>query len=118
MYLHQTGAHDVAALDPDDWGGDAYAFGIPESRQYMSRLLMDVVSNIKHYAEWNGFLKAEQPKTLIVWGQNDSVFVPTAAEEIKSDVPNAKLYYYDGGHFVLDEFSNEIATNIIRTFAH
>jgi pimeloyl-ACP methyl ester carboxylesterase len=116
-FLHRTGAHDASALDPDDWGADAYAFGIPECRQYMSRLLMDIMSNAKHYAEWGAYLKSEQPKTLIVWGKNDPVFLPGSAQDIKADVPSAKLYYYDGGHFVLDEFSGEIASRIIQVFA-
>jgi hypothetical protein len=45
------------------------------------------------------------------------VFVPAAAAAIKADVPSAELHDYDGGHFVLDEFSKEIAANIIRAFA-
>jgi pimeloyl-ACP methyl ester carboxylesterase len=117
IFLHQTGARGASALDPDDWGADAYAFGFPDSRQYMSRLLMDIVSNTEHYDEWKAYLRSEQPKTLIVWGENDPVFLSTAAEDIKADVPAAKLYYYDGGHFVLDEFSKEVAARIVRSFS-
>ena len=115
-FLHKTGARDAEALNPDDWAVDAYAFGIPESRRYMARLLTDIMSNVSHYAEWAAYLTSNQPKTLIVWGENDPVFSRAAAEDIKSDVPAAKLYYYGGGHFMLDEFSREVAANIIKTF--
>jgi pimeloyl-ACP methyl ester carboxylesterase len=62
-FLHQTGAHDTKALNPDDWAVDAYAFGIPDSRRYMARLLMNIETNTQHYAEWGEFLRTKQPKT-------------------------------------------------------
>ena len=43
---------------------------------------------------------------------------PAAAEEIKADVPAAKLWHYDGGHFMLDEFSRDVAANIIKIFGN
>ena len=67
-FLHRTGARNPEALNPDDWAVDAYAFGIPESRQFMAQLLTDIMSNVTHYAEWASYLKSKQPKTLIVWG--------------------------------------------------
>ena len=116
-FLHQTGARDAETLDPDDWAVDAYAFAIPESRLYMSRLLTDIMSNGAHYVKWGAYLKSKQPKTLIVWGKNDPVFRYSAAEDIKADVPQAELHYYDGGHFMLDEFSRDVADDIVKTFA-
>ena len=116
-FLHRTGARDAEALNPDDWAVDTYAFGIPESRRYMAQLLTDIMSNVAHYAEWASYLTSKQPRTLIVWGENDPVFLPAAAKDIKSDVPAAKLYNYDGGHFMLDEFSREVAGKIIKTFS-
>jgi surfactin synthase thioesterase subunit len=32
-------------------------------------------------------------------------------------VPTAKLCYFDGGHFVLDEYADAIAEAIIETFS-
>jgi pimeloyl-ACP methyl ester carboxylesterase len=58
-----------------------------------------------------------QPKTLIVWGQNDPLMVPAAAELVKQDVPTADVRYFDGGHFVLDEHADAIAEAIIETFS-
>ena len=118
LFLHRTGAHDFNSIDPDDWGLDAYAFGIPEDRAFMSRMLMNISSNIPHYPEWNAVLRAMQPKTLIVWGRNDPVFTLAAAQNFKDDVPSAEIYSYDGGHFVLDEFAPDIAARIVETFAH
>jgi surfactin synthase thioesterase subunit len=32
-------------------------------------------------------------------------------------VPAAELRYFDGGHFVLDEYADEVADAIIETFS-
>jgi hypothetical protein len=69
---------------------------------------MNLATNIQYYPEWNAYLKDRQPKTLIVWGRNDPLFVPAAAEFVKQVVPTAELRYFDGGHFVLDEYAEAI----------
>ncbi len=117
MFLHQTGARQPDALNPDKWAIDAYAFSIAADRLFMSRLLMNLAANAQHYAEWNAYLKYRQPKTLIVWGRNDPLFVPAAAELVKQNVPTAEVRYFDGGHFVLDENADAIAEAIIETFS-
>ena len=117
MFLHKRGAHRPDALNPDYWAIDAYAFSIPASRVFMSRLFMTLATNIPHYPGWNAYLKDRQPKTLIVWGRNDPLFAPEAPEIVKQAVPTADLRYFDGGHFVLDEYADAIAEAIIETFA-
>lgn len=117
MFLHQTGARQPDALDPDDWAIDAYALSIAADRLFMSRLLMNLAANVQHYPEWNAYLKNRQPKTLIVWGRNDPLFAPAAAELVKQNVPTAEVRYFDGGHFVLDENADAIAEAIIATFS-
>jgi len=39
------------------------------------------------------------------------------ADVVKQVVPAAELRYFDGGHFVLDEFADTIAEAIIGTFS-
>jgi len=80
-------------------------------------LFMNLAANFQHYPEWNAYLKERQPKTLVVWGQNDPLFVPTAPEFVKQAVPTAEVRYFDGGHFVLDEYADAIAEAIIETFS-
>jgi pimeloyl-ACP methyl ester carboxylesterase len=117
MFLHQTGARQPDALNPDNWAIDAYAFSIAADRLFMSRLLMNLEANVQHYPEWNAYLKNRQPKTLIVWGRNDPLFVPAAAELVKQNVPTAEVRYFEGGHFALDENADAIAEAIIETFS-
>ena len=116
MFLHKRGARQPDALNPDYWAIDAYSFSIPASRIFMSRLFMTLATNIQLYPQWAAYLKERQPKTLIVWGRNDPLFLPAAPEFVKQMVPTADLRYFDGGHFVLDEYADEIAEAIIGTF--
>jgi pimeloyl-ACP methyl ester carboxylesterase len=103
------------ALNPDNWA--TYAFAIAANRVFMSRLFMNLTPNIQHYPEWIAYLKDRQPKTLIVWGRNDPLILPAAAEFVKQVLPTAEVRYFDGGHFVLDEYADAIAEAIIETFS-
>ena len=116
-FLHRTGAHRPDELDPGNWAMDAYAFSIDASKVFMSRLLMNMKANFPRYPEWTAYLKDRQPKTLVVWGQNDPLMVPAAAEFVKQNVPGAEVRYFDGGHFALDEHADAIADAILQTFS-
>ena len=116
-FLHQKGARQPDALNPDNWAMDAYALSIPANRDFMSRLFMNLSTNFPQYADWIAYLKDRQPKTLIVWGRNDPLMLPRAAEIVKKVVPAADLRYFDGGHYVLDENADAIAEAIIETFS-
>ena len=113
-FLHKRGARQPDAVNPDYWANGAYAFSIPASRVFMARLFMDVTTNIPHYVEWHAYLKERQPRALIVLGRNDPVFSPAAPEMIKQALPAAEAHYFDGGHFVLDEYAGPIAEAIMR----
>lgn len=117
IFLHQHGAHDPEGLNPDSWAVDAYALGIPEDKRIMADLLLDIPSNIAQYPTWQSYLQSHSPRTLIVWGKGDPIFVPAGAETIRRLVPNAEIHFYDSGHFALEEDCVDIAQQIIRVFA-
>ena len=58
-----------------------------------------------------------EAKTLIVWGRNDPLILPAAAEFVKRIVPAADLRYFDASHSALDENADAIAEAIIETFS-
>jgi pimeloyl-ACP methyl ester carboxylesterase len=117
MFLHKKGARQPDALNPDHWAIDAYSFSIAANRVFMSRLFMNLTANFQRSREWIAYLKDRQPKTLIVWGRNDPLILPAAAEFVKQAVPTADLRYFDAGHFALDENADAIAEAIIETFS-
>jgi len=117
IFLHKTGARQPDALNPDSWAIDAYTFSIAASRVFMSRLFMSLTTNIRRYPEWTAYLSDRQPKTLVVWGRNDPLLLPAAAEFVKRIVPAADLRYFDASHFALDENADAIAEAIIERFS-
>jgi len=50
-----------------------------------------------------------------VWGRNDPFFLPGGAEAFRRDIPNAKIHFFDAGHFALETQAKEIAA-VIRDF--
>jgi pimeloyl-ACP methyl ester carboxylesterase len=46
---------------------------------------------------------------LAVWGKNDPFFLPPGAEAFSHDIPEAKVRFFDTGHFALETQCAEIA---------
>lgn len=117
LFLYRTGARDFAAMDPTGWNLDALLLDKPEVRRIQVGLMLDYPSNVLDYPRWQAYLRAHQPRTLIVWGRNDPIFLPAGAEAYRRDVPAARLHFLDTGHFALEEESPRIAELVRATFA-
>jgi pimeloyl-ACP methyl ester carboxylesterase len=110
FYLH--GAKDAGKINPDHYINALYHLNRPGQEQIQLDLLYNYGTNIAEYPNWQKWLKATQPKMLLVWGKNDVFFPLSAAEAIKKDVPGAILFSYDTSHLALEEYHREIAENI------
>ncbi|MDN3546763.1 alpha/beta fold hydrolase [Mucilaginibacter aquaedulcis] len=110
------GVEDQTLINPDDIYHTLYALSRPGQREIQLELLHNYKANIAEYPVWQQFLKDTQPNILLVWGKNDPFFPLAAAEAIKREVPEAKLYAYNTGHLALNEYHAEIAEHI-RKFA-
>ena len=75
----------------------------------MLDLFKDYGSNVALYPQFQQFFRTRRPPTLIVWGQNDEIFPADGAYAYLHDLPNAKLYLLDTGHFALEDKGDEIA---------
>jgi pimeloyl-ACP methyl ester carboxylesterase len=115
QYTH--GAEDVSRVSPDAWTFDQALLDRPGSDRIQLDLLHNYTSNLALYDGWHQYLRAEQPKTLIVWGKNDPFFTVAGAEAFLRDLPNAELKLLNGGHMALEEHGDAIANHIIRVFA-
>ena len=60
----------------------------------------------------SAFLRQNQPKTIIFWGQNDIFFTPAGGEAFLQALPQAEMHRLDSGHFELEDSLDEIATKI------
>jgi pimeloyl-ACP methyl ester carboxylesterase len=116
QFQYMVGAQDPAAINPDNWLMDQALLDRPGTDLAMLDLLDDYKSNVAAYDQWHAAFRQHKPKTLIVWGKHDPFFIPPGAEAYKRDLPDAKLVWLDGGHFVLDEHADTVASEIIASF--
>jgi pimeloyl-ACP methyl ester carboxylesterase len=115
-FLYTEGARNPELLSPDAWTLDQGMLDRKDNDEIQLALFVDYQSNVARYDQWQRYFREHQPKTLIVWGKNDPLFVAPGAEAFKRDVPNAKLHWLDAGHFALEEASSEVAAEIVRFF--
>ena len=115
QYTH--GVKDLSRISPDSYTVDQLFLDRPGNDAIQLNLLHNYQANLPHYDEWHEFFRSKQPKTLIVWGKNDPFFTVEGAKAYLRDLPKAQLHLLDTGHFALEDSSDFIAQQIVKTFA-
>ena len=77
-------------------------------------LVKDYRTNIEIYPKFHKYFRTNKPKLLLMWENKDPYFLPAGAQTYKKDLPNAKLKFYDNGHFALETHPSEIGTEILE----
>jgi hypothetical protein len=73
VYLHGSKLPEL--ISSDNWNMDFFTtIQRPHGREISLDLFYDYRTNVALYPEWQSFLKARQPDTLIFWGQDDIFF--------------------------------------------
>ena len=116
-YLWKVGARDEASVNPDNWLMDQALLARPGTQAAMLDLVENLKTNDPLYPTWQAALRAHQPKTLVLWGNKDPLFIPPGAESYLRDLPDAKLVWLEAGHFVLDENLATVVSEIRSAFA-
>ena len=111
-FQYTEGVRDPEVLAPEAWTLDQHFLELPGREQAMLDLFFDYRTNVERYPQWQAYLRAHQPPTLVVWGRNDPYFTPAGAHAIARDVPNARIHLLDTGHFALEDHGTEIASEI------
>lgn len=114
-WTYLDGASKPEKISPDSYSLDQYYLDRPGNDLIQLALFRDYGSNIALYPEWQDYFKKQQPKTVVIWGKNDKMFVEAGGQAYSKDLPNAKIHQLDGGHFLLEEHS-ETAAKIIAAF--
>jgi len=107
IYLY--GAKNPELISPDNWKSDFSFMERPNARRVQLDLFYDYRTNVELYPKWQAFLKKQQPKTIIFWGQDDIFFTPEGGEAYLKDLPNAEMHRLAAGHFAVEDSLNEIA---------
>jgi pimeloyl-ACP methyl ester carboxylesterase len=113
-YQYSVGIKNPEALSPDSYTFDQITLDRPGNGEIQLALVYDYQNNVARYPKWQETLRKIKPPVLAVWGKNDPFFTPAGAEAFKRDVPGAEIYFFDTGHFALEEQSGPIAEHIVR----
>src|SRR6266481_2543653 len=110
QYTH--GVPDQTMVSPDGQSLDNFYLARPGADEAQLDLFGDYKSNVALYPEFQKYFRTHKPRFLAVWGKNDPFFLPPGAEAYKRDNPNAKVEFFDTGHFALETHVKEIADGI------
>ena len=114
VYLH--GHRRTELISPDNWNMDFHFMERPKARRVQLDLFYDYRKNVALYPQWQQFLKQRQPRTLILWGQNDIFFTRQGGEAYLRDLPEAEIHRLDSGHFAVEDCLDEIAGHMRRFY--
>lgn len=114
VYLH--GHKRPELISPDNWNMDFRFMERPNARRVQMDLFYDYRTNVDLYPAWQKFLREQQPKTLIFWGQDDIFFTREGGEAYLKDLPHAEMHRLDSGHFAVEDSLDAIAKNMHRFY--
>lgn len=110
-----TGVKNECAIDPASYFLDYAFLQRPGVEELFLTLFDNYGTNFEKYEEWQNYLRTHQPPTLVVWGTNDKFFSKPGGEAYGKDLKNVEIHFFDGGHFMLEEYSPEVA-QLIKKF--
>jgi pimeloyl-ACP methyl ester carboxylesterase len=116
IFQYTHGVKDVSLINPDSYTMDQLFLDRPGNDAIQLNVLHNYQANLAHYPGWQQFFRSRQPKTLIVWGQNDPFFTVEGAKAYLRDIPKAELHLLDTGHFALEDHGDFIAERIVKFF--
>jgi pimeloyl-ACP methyl ester carboxylesterase len=115
IYLH--GAEKPELISPDNWESDSAFMQRPFAVRINLDLFYDYRTNVQLYPQWQAFLRNNQPKTLIFWGQTDIFFTPAGGEAFLKDLPKAEMHRLKAGHFAVEDHLEYISSHMKRFYA-
>jgi pimeloyl-ACP methyl ester carboxylesterase len=112
---HVGGDPNVERYDPDLWTDEFAFLSQPGQGDIQTDLFYDYRTNVQAYPKWQAWMRAQQPRLLVLWGKYDRSFDLSEPESYRRDVPAAEVHLLDAGHFALDTAANQIA-DLVRGF--
>jgi pimeloyl-ACP methyl ester carboxylesterase len=110
---HLAGSPNPERYDPHVWLDEYALLSRPGQQQIQADLLYDYRTNVALYPQWQAWLKAHQPPTLVIWGRYDPSFIVPGALAYRQDLPDAEIHILDAGHFATDEQVDTIAQLVL-----
>lgn len=114
-FQYLTGVKDPARIDPAAWLHDQLFLDRPGSAEIQLDIIYDYRTNVALYPAFHAYFRTHRPPALILWGENDPIFLPEGARAFLRDLPDAELHFLDTGHFALEDKADEMIP-IMRDF--
>jgi len=111
-WQYTTGVRDASVVSPDGYNLDNYYMTRPGAHEAQLDLFLDYASNVDKYPKFQEYFRRYQPPLLAAWGNKDPFFLPAGAEAFKRDIKDAKVTFFDTGHFALETHCDEIAVAV------
>ncbi len=105
----------IERYDPDLWTDEFAFLSQPGQADIQTELFYDYRTNVESYPRWQAWMRARQPRLLVLWGRHDLSFDLSEPESYRRDVPSAEVHLLEAGHFALDT-AVEDAAALIREF--
>lgn len=112
-----TGITDPSVIAPESYTLDQYFLDRPGVAEIQLDLFKDYKNNVALYPKFQEYFRTYKPKILAVWGNKDPFFLPAGAEAYKKDLPDARVKFYNTGHFALESHVVEIGNEILKFLA-
>jgi len=114
IYLDGTSPKELDLVDPNQWSLDYFQNIQGETNQDRQiDLLYDYRNNVAMYPQFQEYFRKTQIPLIALWATNDPSFVPAGAEAYKTDLPNARIQYFEAGHMALESKLKEIASGTL-----
>ncbi|VEH21612.1 Haloalkane dehalogenase [Chryseobacterium nakagawai] len=113
-FQYHHGVSDISLIAPETYTLDQKFLDRPGNIEIQLDLVKDYRTNVALYPKFHEYFRKHQPKLLLVWGNKDPFFLPEGAEAYKKDLPNARLKFYNTGHFALETHATEIGIEILE----
>src|SRR5215469_10776857 len=107
QYTHGVANPDSVA--PESYTLDMALLERPGNKDIQLDLFLDYASNVKLYPKFQEYFRKSRPPLLVIWGKNDTFFIPAGAEAFRKDLPNARVHFLETGHFAIETHVAEIA---------
>ena len=82
---HIGNSPHIDRYDPDSWMDEYAILSRPGEREIQADLLYDYRTNVASYPQWQAWLRANRPPTLVLWGRYDPSFIVPGAEAYRRD---------------------------------
>lgn len=115
--VYLTGSTNPDLISPDNWNNDYYVtLQRPHGQKIQMDLFYDYRTNVTLYPKWQAYLKENQPKTIIFWGQDDIFFTRQGGEAYLGVLPKAEMHRLSAGHFAVEDCLPFISEKMIAFY--